>query len=212
LHINIDEDTIREIPIKDDVGKNPSLSILNNKLLLFIGGLNSENVFTFDVVNSSFEFVGKMSSVRYGAYAIKYNNLVYICGGVNQDNDNSLEIEYFSLDKHYELKTVKFENSYLLRKINPLCFEIGSGEMFLVCGGNCLFDKTDTSCFIQADKLNAQVSNILLPKPFSSFNPNNMIYKGLYYFYSDEEEDEIYKFSQFNKSFTRIRKEDLIFL
>lgn len=153
-----------------------------------------------------------MSSVRYGAYVIKYSNLIYICGGVNQDNDNSLDIEYFDFSKHFELKTIKFENSYLLRKINPICIELGSGEMFLVCGGNCLFDKTDTSCFVQADKLNAQISNIILPKPISLFNPNTTIYKGFYYFFGDEQEEEIYKFSIINKSFTRIKKDDLVFL
>ena len=212
LHINVEDDIIREIPIRDDIGKNPSLCNLNNGLILFIGGQNSENVFTFDLSTSFFEFVGKMSTVRYGAYAIKYNQTVYICGGVNKENDNTLEIEYFNLNKHYEIKSVKFENSYLLRKINPLCFEVGSGEMFLVCGGYCLFDQTDTVCFVQADKLNAQVSNINMPKPITCFNPNTLQYKGFYYFFGEEEENEIYKFSEYHKSFTRIKKDDITFI
>ena len=209
LQINVDEETLREIQIRDDIGKNPSLCNVNNKTIIFIGGNNSENVFIFDILSNKFELVGKMNSVRFGAYIIYDNDVVYICGGVNQHNDNTLEVEYFYLSKHLELKTAKFENSYLLRKINPLCFEIDSGEMFLVCGGYCLFDKTDTSCFVEADKQNVQISNILLPKAFSSLNPNTLSYKGIFYFFG-EEENEIYKFSSSNKSFTMIMKEDLI--
>ena len=98
----------------------------------------------------------------------------------------------------------------MLRKINPMCFEIGSGELFLICGGYCLFDKTDTSCFIEVDNLKAQIHRIFLPKPFSSFNPNTLCYKGDYYYYG-EEDNEIYEFSSFSKSFTKILTEDLVF-
>lgn len=68
LHINVEEDTetIREIPVREDNGKNPSLCIVNNKMIIFIGGINSMNVFTFDLISDSFELVGKMNSVRYG--------------------------------------------------------------------------------------------------------------------------------------------------
>jgi hypothetical protein len=211
LHINVEEDTMREIPIREDIGKNPSMCGITNQIVIFIGGLNSDYVFILDVKSSSFDFVGRMSSVRYGAYIIKYNQYVYICGGVNQDNDNSLEVEYFNLQTHYELKTVKFNNSYLLRKINPLSLVLGSGETFLVSGGQCLFDNTDTSCFVDPDKMNAQISNISLPKPFSSFNPNTLFYKGIYYFFGEDEENELYEFSQITNTFTRIKKEDLNF-
>ena len=207
--MNADDDTFREIPSREDIGICPSLCNLNNKIIILIGGNNSEKVFTFDVSSDEFEFVGKMNSIRKGAYIIHYNTIVYICGGVNQDNDNTIEVEYFELNKHYENKTLTFKNSYLLRKINPLCFEIESG-VFYVCGGYCLFDKTDTCCFVETEKPNVQIRNILLPKPYSSFNPNNLYYKGNHYFYG-EDENEIYEFSSFDYSFTIIKKEDIIF-
>ena len=211
LSFNLDEDKLREFPVINEIGKNPSLFNISNKMLIFLGGINSENVFTFDLLNKNFDFVGKMSSVRYGGYIINHNETIYICGGVNQENDNTLEVESFHLNKHYEIKTVLFENSYLLRKINPFVFDIGSDEMFLVSGGYCLFDKTDTSCFVQADKLNAHISSVVLLKPVSSFNPVTLFYKGIYYFYG-EEENEIFKFSTFSKSFSRIKKEDIVFI
>ena len=142
---------------------------------------------------------------------IQFNNIIYVCGGINQENDNTLDVEYFDLNKKYEIKTAKFENSYLLRKINPFCFEIGSGEMLLICGGNCLFDKTDTSCFVEPDKLFVQITNILLPRPFSMHNPNTLSYKGIFYFYG-ENENEIFKFSSYHKTFIKIEIEDLVFL
>lgn len=211
LHINVDEDSIREISTTEEISNNPSLCNVNNKMILFVGGNNSDNILIFDLINDSLYLKGKMNSVRYGAYIIQFNNIIYVCGGINQENDNTLDVEYFDLNKKYEIKTAKFENSYLLRKINPFCFEIGSGEMLLICGGNCLFDKTDTSCFVEPDKLFVQITNILLPRPFSMHNPNTLSYKGIFYFYG-ENENEIFKFSSYHKTFIKIEIEDLVFL
>jgi hypothetical protein len=49
LHINVDEDSIREISATEEISNNPSLCNLNNKMILFVGGNNSDNILIFDL-------------------------------------------------------------------------------------------------------------------------------------------------------------------
>lgn len=90
---------ITELVIPKEVGLTPTLQKLSNNLFISIGGQTSRSVNIFDMYVNKWYYIGQMYSIRIGAYAVwvKEYKVVYICGGKNEDGDDSLEIEYFKL-------------------------------------------------------------------------------------------------------------------
>jgi hypothetical protein len=90
---------LTELVVPNEVGVSPALYRLTKNLIIFIGGSSSRTVNIFDTHINKWSYIGDMNSIRIGAYAILNSeyNVVYICGGKNEDGDNSLEIEYFKL-------------------------------------------------------------------------------------------------------------------
>lgn len=100
--LDYNDGKITEFNIINEVGLLPSFQKLNTNLLVTIGGVsgNNANVCIFDTYVKKWTFLGTMSSPRTGAYAMlnEVENIVYICGGINNEGDNTFDIECFSLD------------------------------------------------------------------------------------------------------------------
>jgi len=90
---------LTELVVTNEVGVSPALQNLTKNLIIFIGGSSSRTVNIFDTNIDKWYYIGEMNSIRIGGCAILNSefNIVYICGGKNEDGDNSLEIEYFKL-------------------------------------------------------------------------------------------------------------------
>jgi hypothetical protein len=90
---------VTELVLPKDVGLSPTFQKLSNNLFISIGGSTSRRVHIYDMNLDKWYYIGQLNSIRIGAYAIwvKEYKVVYICGGKNEDGDDSLEIEYFKL-------------------------------------------------------------------------------------------------------------------
>jgi len=204
--------TINEENKSTNIGYAPSLSLIGDLYIVAIGGLDSDTVNLFDLETGEWIFVGKMQSTRYGAYSLydEENMVIYICGGKdNEHQDNSLEIEYFSIrnvGNKFEIKTIELEMEFLLRRSFPVSFQCHDSSTFIVCGGNGLIDEdTSTTTFVFISKAICELHTDL-HKEFSSKNPNIAITsKFAYFFYNDT---EVIKFDASSIKFTSIYKID----
>jgi hypothetical protein len=162
------------------------------------------------LLSNTWSLVGKMSSVRTGGYSLlnEYDNIVYIAGGVNSDNDNTLSIDYFELNTNkFEIKTKKIKDDFLLRKSNPVVIPVNDYNTFLICGGEGMFGNVSTCSIYYTDKDILLLSNTCLPKPFSTTNMNFYSYKaGVYFFINDR---EVVKYSLIDNAYTLIKKDVL---
>ena len=225
---------ITELQLGNEVGFAPSFFKLNNVFFITIGGINGNcaAVNLYDIYNNKWYFVGNLSQGRSGAYVLlnNYDNIVYICGGVSADGDNTFDIEYFNLDypteikggnnlflnqTYYpcEIKTKKIKNDYLLRKINPVVLPLIEDNSYLICGGSNIFIETQTCMFYYTDKELIFLSNVQLPKPVNEKNSNNSnsqninFYKNSFYFFVGE--NQVVRYSVIENSFEVIQKEVL---
>jgi len=197
-----------------NIGYAPSLSLIGDLYIAAIGGLNSDTVNLFDLETGEWIYVGKMQSTRYGAYSLydEENKVIYICGGKdNEHQDNSLEIEYFSIrnignGNKFEIKTIELEMEFSLRRSFPVSFQCHDSSTFIVCGGYGLIDEdTSTTTFVFISKAICELQTDL-HKEFSSKNPNIAISsKFVYFFYNDT---EVIKFDASLIKFTSIQKVD----
>jgi hypothetical protein len=210
---------ITEFSIPKEIGFSPTFQKLNDYYFIAIGGINCNKVHLYDIYNNSWYKVGEMFSSRIGAYALLNNDdsTVYICGGINDDGENSLDIEYFHLEYHFDperknnqnifekIQVKKLSNDYLLRKINPVCIPFEENS-YLICGGANIFTDTST-CFIYwVDKDLITTTNLTLPKVFknNSNNQNIKKFKNSYYFFISE--NEILQFNLIDKKFILIKQ------
>jgi hypothetical protein len=90
---------LTELLIPKEVGLSPTFQKLTKNLFISIGGPSSRSVHVYDMNLNKWYFIGELHSIRIGAYAVllKEFNVVYVCGGKNEDGDDTLEIEYFKL-------------------------------------------------------------------------------------------------------------------
>ena len=90
---------LTELLIPKEVGLSPTFQKLTKNLFISIGGPSSRCVHIYDMNINRWYYIGELNSIRVGAYAvlIKEYKIVYICGGKNEDGDDTLEIEYFKL-------------------------------------------------------------------------------------------------------------------
>jgi len=210
-----------EMAIPDDIGFNPTFMRLNKKYLISICGKNSDSVYIFDTYKLIWYNVGILKSgFREGAYAmyLSYYNIVLICGGMNENGDNSLDIEYFDM-KEFEKKISNdltenkeinieifssLQNDYLLRKSFPYVINSNNYKTFIICGGEGLISKTDTCVIFKSESKMILMSPIILPNPISEENPNT--FKTKESIYSFENDNIISRFDIIDKSFKLIEK------
>ncbi len=176
--------------------------------MIAFGGKYSDAINVFDIHRNRWQFVGRMASQRYGSYALlnEYENLVYIVGGVNEKEDNSLDIEYFRLTKNLdsEIMVKKLKDDYLLRRVNPVIIPIFDFNTYIICGGAGMWGDVDTCVFYYTDKDTVVFSNNTLPKPISSENHNVHFYKEYVYFFTSNV--EVMKYSGLDNSYSVISR------
>ena len=212
---------ITEEKISSKIGFAPSLNLINEKYIIAIGGINCDTINLFNLETSNWTYIGKMRNARYGAYTLYDNidNIIYIIGGRDNEQNNELELEYFTIpddhksknsflnpkDNQYEINTKKFSSDFSLRRSFPIAFQLYGSNDFIVCGGNGLFldedintstivDVTGESCRLLQD----------LHKEFSSKNPNVLFNSNIAYFFIKEE--EVIKFNCTEHTFSSIKK------
>ena len=203
----------------DQIGLAPTLMRLNDQFLISLGGMNSSSINIFDTLNTTWTHVGKSDSIRNGAFAL-FNNFegtVLICGGMNEDCDNSLEIESFpigydeiavtSLSNSFypcQIQQITLENSFLLRKIHPMVLAVPD-NIFLICGGKNIFNTSTKTCAV-FDLIENKIS-FTHTKSISSLenkNPNSILYKNFIYFFNSD--DEVQRYSINDCSFEFVAK------
>ena len=150
------------LPIIEEIGNFPSLILLSNSFILSIGGTNSSNICIYDIHNNKWTFIASCKTIRNGSYALydRITQYIYICGGVNEDGDNSLDIEAFKLiydnanvntlsSTFYpcELELYQISNEFLLRRISPMFFEVDEG-VYIICGGRTLLSTNSSTCVL----------------------------------------------------------------
>lgn len=202
---------ITELPIANEIGLYPTFQKLNENYFITIG--DSVNIYDIDL--SVWYFIGKLSVPRIGSYAIyiENENMIYICGGVNSEGDNTFDIECFNFSitatevttTNTELKIKKIKDDFLLRKTFPIIIPLFDYSTFLICGGNNIFKETNTCIVFYTKKDLMYISNINLPKPTFQCNPNVVVYRSSCYFFISDTETVRYSFLQ-NK-FELISKE-----
>jgi hypothetical protein len=220
--LDYDSGKITELNLPKEIGLGPTFQKLNNYFFITIGGINgnSNTVNLYDIYNNKWYYVGNLSSSRSGAYAVLNceDNLVYICGGMNSDGDNTFDIEYFNLEYPMgseissgvyptELKIKNIKNDFLLRKINPVVLPLMEENSYLICGGSNIFQDTVTCTIFYADRDFVSLTNNLLPKTFKN-SPNNqniMCYKNSLYFFIGE--NEVIRYSLLENAFEIIQHE-----
>jgi hypothetical protein len=242
--LDFSDGKITDLPVSSEIGTSPSFQRLNDKFLISIGGVNSDTVNLFDLHLSRWYFVGRLSTIRQGSYALlsESDNEVYICGGMTTEGDNTLEIEYFLLERYNEklfslmstnmsmpnvgsfhslmqngggedaklqnfsmLKFKKIKDDFLLRKTYPIVIPLFDANTYLICGGQNIFQETNTCTVFYNDKDALYMSNLTLPRAISLHNPNVFFHKQAVYFFS--EDDEIHKYCIQNNKFSIIHKE-----
>jgi hypothetical protein len=207
--LNYHDGSIVELPTGSEVGISPSFQKLNEKFLIAIGGIDSDTINIYDTVLNYWYYVGKMSSVRSGGYALlnEYENIVYIAGGVNSDYDNSLSIDYFVLSKEmkFEVKTKKLKDDFLLKKTNPVVIPVYDYNTYLICGGEGMFGEVNTCSIYYTDRDILLLSNANLPKAFSTTNQNVYIYKACVYFFINQH--EVMKYNSIDNTYTLVKKD-----
>jgi hypothetical protein len=184
--------------------------------LISICGNNSDAIYIFDTYNLLWYFVGRLKSgYRIGAYALylKSYEKVFICGGITDKGDNTLNLECFDMIE-FEKKIVceETENTeinfeividlqfdFLLRKSFPMVLNFNDYKTFIICGGESLICKTDTCVIFQSNPLLIIMSNITLPNSLSEENPNSFFTNDNIYFF--ENDDRIVKFNIDKKTF-----------
>lgn len=202
--------------IPNDIGFNPTFNRLNKNYLISICGKNSDSVHLFDTNRLIWFYVGRLQSgYRKGAYAIylRYYKIVMICGGITEDEDNSLDIEYFDM-KEFENKisNEKTENKetyidkikdipydFFLRKSFPIILNVKDNSTYIICGGGSLISDTDTLVIFETDQKLITMSNIVLPIPLSEENPNTFQTKDSIYFFGNN--NSAIRFNFLEKSF-----------
>ncbi len=202
---------VEEIKISSEVGFAPTLCLIENNFILAIGGLNSNTINIFDIRDDQWIYIGKMQTTRYGAYVLydEKDKNVYISGGRDNDMDNTLDIEYFSINdlNKIEIKVKAFNSGFSLRRSFPIVFQLTDSKTFIVCGGSGLFldedtntstvvSVTDQSCYLMAD----------LHQEFSSKNPNVAIYKSFVYFFIKN--NEVVKYNMQENTFNSILRDE----
>ncbi len=221
--LNFNSGAITDLALPEEVGYTPTFQKLNNFYFILIGGANEKNcgVHLFDIYGQTWYFVGTMQGSRWGSYALLNNeeNEVYICGGSNQEGDNSFELEYFSLvypvkssekkncldlyTNFYpqEIKTKKIKNDYLLRKTNPVVLPLFEDNSFLICGGSNIFQETSTCVLFHTDRDFISLTNKLLPLTFSldMTSRNICTYKNTFFFFV--ESNKVLSYSVIDNTF-----------
>ena len=163
-----------------------------------------------------------MQTTRYGSYVLydDSDKVVYISGGRDNEQDNTLDVEYFSLhnlntqvqtshqnNQHiFNLKVKAFNCGFSLRRSFPVAFQLSDSKTFIVCGGSGLFldEDTNTSTIVS---VNDDSCHLLqdLHKEFSSKNPNIAVNSNFVYFFIND--SEVIKFNMTESTFTSIVKE-----
>jgi hypothetical protein len=186
------------------------LSLIGDEFILAVGGLKSDSVNLYIIETGVWIFVGKMQTVRYGAFSMYDDNCktVYIAGGKDIDDDNTLDVEYFSISDLdiIEIKVKVFKEGFTLRRSFPIPLQFDS-KTFIICGGNgLLFSEEDidttTICNMYTESCKIITGQ---HDSFSSKNPN--VYcsqKDFYFFIKD---DEVIKFSLDVCKFSLIKRQ-----
>ncbi len=203
---NTREDFIEEKKLSNNIGYAPSLSLLGEEYIAAVGGLNSDTVNIFDLNNEIWIEVGKMQSTRYGAYIMydEKDKVVYICGGLTNEQDNTLEIEYFSVKnlKNFEIKLTMFNEGFSLRRCFPVAFQLVDSKTFIVCGGcGLLNEDTNTSTIVSVSTETCELCNDLHHE-LSSKNPNISFYS--YYVFFFVSDNEVIRFNTSDNKFYSI--------
>jgi hypothetical protein len=213
FNLNYHDGKVTELPIAKDVGIGPSFQKLNDRYLIAFGGVDSDTVNLYDIIMNNWTYVGKMTTVRNGGYAL-FNDLdgvVYIAGGVNNENDNSLNIDYFIINLEegdsFQIKSKKLKDDFLLKKSNPVVIPVYDYNTYLICGGESLFGDVNTCSIFYLDKDMLLLSSTNLPKPFSTTNKNFYTYKSCVYFFISH--FEVIKFNSIDNTYNLIKKEIL---
>lgn len=201
---------ITEEKISTNIGYAPSLSLISDEFIVAIGGLNSDTVNLFDLETFNWIYVGKMQSTRYGAYSLydETDKIVYISGGRDNDQDNTLDVEYFSIKdlKLFEIKVKTFNYGFSLRRSFPVAFALVDPKTFIICGGSGLFldEDTNTSTILS---VYTDTCHLLqdLHNEFSSKNPNIAINSDYVYFFIND--NEVIKFNMLESTFISVIKE-----
>jgi len=201
---------ITEERLSTSIGYAPSLSLVGEDYILAIGGLNSDTVHLFDLETYNWIYVGKMQSNRYGAYSIydEAEKTVYICGGRDSEQDNTLEVEYFSLRnlKSFEIKVKHFTFGFSLRRSFPIPFQLAEST-YIICGGSGLFldEDTNTSTVLSITNETCLMLQDLHPE-FSSKNPIVSYNSNYVYFFIKD--NEVIKFDIKENIFDSILNEN----
>jgi hypothetical protein len=181
---------------------------LNDDYIISIGGKYSDTINIYEIHTDKWHYIGRLSSQRYGAYALlnEYENIVYIAGGVNENEDNTLDIEYFRLTKNFdsEIMTKSIKDDYLLRKINPVVIPIFDYNTYIICGGAGIWGNVNTCVIYYTDKDAVILSNNTLPKPIATENHNVHFYKEAVYFFSSC--DEVIKYNGLDNSYSVVKR------
>lgn len=216
--IDYNSGSITDMPMPDDIGFNPTFMRLNKKYLISICGKNSDSIHIFDIYKLAWYYVGRLQSgYRQGSYALYDNssNNVLICGGMTENGDNSLDIEYFEmgefekkianhLTENREMNLEKLTDisyDYLLRKSYPMVLTLNNYKTFIICGGESLISDTDTCVIFNSEKKIILMLNIILPKPQSEENPNTFQTSDSIYFFQNDMHTVKYNFHEQNFSF-----------
>jgi len=204
--INTIECIITELSNSTEIGLAPTLQIVNDRYIIAIGGKFSDCINIYDIENDKWNYIGKLSCPRYGSYALfnEYDNIIYIAGGINEKEDNSLDIEYFLFNPEFmtQIKQKKLKDDYLLRKINPVVIPIFDFNTYIICGGAGIWGDVNTCTIFYTDKDTILLSNTTLPKAISTENHNIYIYKGAVYFFINE--SEVMKYNSIDNTYDLI--------
>ncbi len=208
-----------EMSFPADIGFNPTFQRINRKYLISICGKNSDTVHILDTSKLIWYYVGRLQSgYRSGSYALylKNNNIVFICGGMTVNCDNSLDVEFFDmaefekkisseLTENNEIsieKISEIQNNFLLHKSFPIVLNIHDYKTFIIGGGESLITKTDTCVFFDSDQKIILMSSVILPNPIKEENPNTFQTRNSIYFFDNTE--NIVRFDFSDKSFNSI--------
>jgi len=196
-----------EEKLSSDIGYAPTLNLVGEEYIVAIGGINSDSVNLFDLETNNWIHVGKMQSIRYGAYSLydETSKIVYISGGRDNDQDNTLDVEYFSIKdpKLFEIKIKTFNYGFSLRRSFPVAFQLTDSKTFLICGGSGLFldEDTNTSTILSVYDESCHLLQDL-HKEFSSKNPNIALNSNFVYFFIND--FEVIKFNMLESTFSSI--------